>query len=143
MSDPEDLLSLIRDLFSEIETLKIDNAEIGTQLHQIISDVTEIKSDRKNSGDKYQNLIQRLSVVETLVHTSENLIKSIEDRFDKVFENGEKRFNEAVKGVEKRLEKRVDELFSDKKFWVQSLITCVLSIVAAIVAALIVTHTGK
>lgn len=143
-TDAEDLLSLTKDLFTEIETLKLGNTEIATQLRHIILEVGEIKVDRKTSGDKYQGLIQRLSVVETLVKTSEASIAAIEDRFDKVFEKLEDRFNEAIKGVEKRLEKKVDELFKDKKFWVQSLITCVLSIVGAIVAALVVAHyAGK
>lgn len=143
MSESEDLLSLTKDLFNEIETLKMDNTEIATQLRQIILEVNEIRSDRKNSGDKYQSLIQRLSVVETLVKTSQNSIQAIEDRFDKVFEKLEVRFNEAIKGVEKRLEKRVDELFNDKKFWVQSLITCVLSILGSCIVAYLITHVGK
>lgn len=154
MPESESLLLLTKELFSEIENLKIANTEISTQLEQMIAEVSEIKQDRRGSGDKYQTLIQRLTTVEVLIKASQHSIASMEGRFDKTFENVEHRLNTAVKSVEtrleksvedieKRIEKRVDELFNDKKFWVQSLITCVLSIVGAVVAALIVTHSGK
>lgn len=154
MPESENLLQLTQELFSEIEALKIANTEISVQLQQMIVEVSEIKSDRRGSGDKYQTLIQRLTTVEVLIKSSQHSIASMEGRFDKTFENVEHRLNNAVisvetrleKGVEdieKRIEKRVDELFSDKKFWVQSLITCVLSILGSCVVAYLITHAGK
>lgn len=146
MSLEENLLPLIDDLSSDITQIKIDNAEVTVQVKRVSTEVEEIREDRRRSGDKYQDLIQRVKGLEIRVEESNKAVASMAERFERTFSMVEDRLNEAVKGVEKRLEKtlttlkqdldkKLDEVFNDKKFWIQSVITCVLSIVASILVA--------
>lgn len=145
---PEDniLVGILGDIKGEVNSAKVLYAQLGTKLDVVSGKVSEIEVDRRRSGDKYQDLIQRITRLEVQSTDCKRTVDATEERLDKAYTAVEDRLNEDVKGIESRvvtnvkeaetrLEKKFDEMNSDKKEWIKMIATIILSIVASLVVA--------
>lgn len=146
MPEENVLIGILSDIKGEVNSAKVLYAQLGTKLEVMSGKVSEIEVDRRRSGDKYQDLIQRITRVEVQAAECKRSMDTAEERLDKAYTSVETRLNDDVKGIEARvvtnikeaetrLEKKFDEMNSDKKEWAKMIATIILSTIASLVVA--------
>lgn len=135
MTPEQQIIHLLDQISSDTTANKVKVAELTVEIKQIAEDLEKIQDDRSKSGERRQNIIQRIAVLETQISGLKQEVVNVETRTQTSLVNYVGTVSNSITQLETRVNKKIDEVSGDSKYWVRTLVGVGLSILAGIITA--------